>query len=521
MSVSQLKQQIIDAIWRTTDAMDDITSATLTGSFAYSDSLDGLSDIDFVVTLKELDETRYRNIRQAFQDSLGPVLASHGYDLMINSTLGPLKFNAPRLAVLHLMLYTEASHVSHVIQSPFTCLDWQRSPLYRKKSLAEVYPTFGLQPRHFLSARRSVTDYLNDYRDSVVSYREFDFENDVCREIKKTKSMTLRDRHEFAYHVMRFLMINLLKLVRYPLEDAQCLDEILTAYEKVFPVDADSFSETLRALAEKKRSLDFEISLPGLDHRLERFVMEFEKQFRSVFLRDASRHVWFRHAPTDWNTGEMKFQGKTDQALAPMSDSTLDEMESLRSLIASTGIKRGFTSTLMRSSHSLRRAAIGLELATKSDDRLNEIDYGDCEGLTVGQARARYHHLFKAWSCGEDPCFPNGENSDMVLDRVRSFLRDELGWRSDPTVICTHNVVLRTLIGSCLGIATHQWHRLKIPHLTPISFVVTEKFGCFVEMDESVQRIVFSDFAPSEGLRDDRASRECHPEDLAKSLVVS
>ncbi len=65
-----------------------------------------------------------------------------------------------------------------------------------------------------MSARRSVSDYLRDYRAGRVSYRELDCDDTQCREIRRELPMQLRDRVEFAWHIVRFLMQNFLKLVR-------------------------------------------------------------------------------------------------------------------------------------------------------------------------------------------------------------------------------------------------------------------------------------------------------------------
>ena len=144
----------------------------MAGSFLEEPSLEGVSDIDLVVVVERLDRQRFDRAVAAFDAALRGELAAAGYDLRINPTLGPLKFNDPATAVLHLMLYTREAHVDHAIASPFTCFDWQRSAARCKRTLAEMFPVFGLQPHHFMSSRRSVRDYLRDFDAGVVSYRE-------------------------------------------------------------------------------------------------------------------------------------------------------------------------------------------------------------------------------------------------------------------------------------------------------------------------------------------------------------
>jgi broad specificity phosphatase PhoE len=63
------------------------------------------------------------------------------------------------------------------------------------------------------------------------------------------------------------------------------------------------------------------------------------------------------------------------------------------------------------------------------------------------------------------------------------------------TITCTHNVVLRCLVGHVLGLPPHVWHRLEMPHLTPVTFVSTKSFGLFVDISADTARTLFHDFA--------------------------
>ena len=76
-----------------------------------------------------------------------------------------------------------------------------------------------------------------------------------------------------------------------------------------------------------------------------------------------------------------------------------------------------------------------------------------------------------AWERGEDPPFPGGENTEAVRKRVVSFLKDQQG-QVGRTLVVTHNVVLRCLAGSLLGINSTDWYRLRIPHVTPLEVCV-------------------------------------------------
>jgi broad specificity phosphatase PhoE len=128
------------------------------------------------------------------------------------------------------------------------------------------------------------------------------------------------------------------------------------------------------------------------------------------------------------------------------------------------------------------------------DPRLIEIDYGVCEGLTVAEARERHPELFAAWERGEDRPFPGGECTADVWQRLWDFAQERWAPGEGPTLVCTHNVVLRCLVGYLLSVPQTQWYRLRIPHVAPITVVSTPRFGLFVDLEEWVEREVFADF---------------------------
>ncbi len=497
MSDAQLKAEILEQLMSVADRHDFVRSVTVTGSFVDSPTLDGISDIDCVVVVDHLNATRYDFMLAEFDAALRGVFATHGYEFRINSTLGPLKYNAPRLAVLHLMLYSNEARVRHAQQSPFTCLDWQRSSVWRKNSLAKVYPVFGLQPRHFLGARRGLRDYLDDLRNRVVSYRELVCTDDGYSERKLSKPMTVRDRHEFAYHVMRFLMSNFLKLITRT-NRTQDNETLLTRYFDRFPDGAATFVPFFRALAAKKKRSDFSEPVQDIESTLEHFAAAMETQFRQTFFANATRHTAFRHAPTKLNDGvgkTIRFQGQSNEPILPVAAGQLAQIVEA---VAAQKPLCVFSSPALRATQSL--AQVARECAIPKpifDARLLEMNYGQLEGLSVGEARVQFPEVFQSWAEEGDPRLPDGESVADVAARVASFAREIWAKADGPSLTCTHNVVLRCLIGSTLGVPQLDWHRLQIPHLAPVTFVQTANDGLFVDIPETVQADMFALWEPA------------------------
>ncbi len=508
MTTSALQQQVVAAVGEVAAAHPRILSATVTGSFLTGDGLAGVGDIDLVVVVDILDGDVFEDLCGRFETALTPVLAGHGFGLRVNPTLGPLKLNQERLAVLHLMLYSARGHVDHVIKSPFTCLDWQRSSVWFGSSLAGIYPCFGLMPRHFFGARRSARDYLSDLLSGEISYRELRFDTGPAAEVRRRKAMTLRDRHEFAYHVMKFLMENFLKLVRRR-NAAAPAGSLPEEFFGIFPAGAGEFTRLYHGLRRRKVAMDFADPIDDVVEKTAAFVETFERQFRDEFVHHATRHVFFRHAPTALNDAagaraeSVRFLGRRDEACLPVDPAAL---EPVVAAARSAGVVGGISSPLSRCRTTLGNALSGLAITdARTDDRLIEIDYGHCEGLTVAQVRDRCPGLFDAWARREDPPFPGGENTGQVLSRVRSFLND--GPRAgEASAICTHNVVLRCMVGDLLGVPMEHWHMLRIDHLVPITVVQTPRHGLFLDVDEPVHAAIFRGFEHPAALAPSSAS---------------
>jgi ribonuclease H / adenosylcobalamin/alpha-ribazole phosphatase len=494
-----LKTAIIEAIWRVVEQFPWIVSATFTGSFLTSEDLHAISDIDLVMVLSHLDRDRFETLQDACNNALRPILQRKGFELQINPTLGPLKLNGKKTAVLHLMLYSRAAHVEHVLKSPFTCFDWQRSVAFRKQSLAEVYPVFALQPHHFVSARRSVSEYLKDFRAGAVSYRELVCNAEGYEERGAEQPMTLRGRHEFAYHIVRFLMQNLLKLVKRANEAPDGM-KLVEEFLRVFPLDADDVRRLYAELATKKQTGDFAWPVPDLNRRLEIFVTNFESQFRRIFITGATRHIVFRHASTELNfsaNGERRFVGRSNPEIAVVDDKAL---ESLLAVLRGESIAAAYVSPLLRCRQSYEVVASRVPLPEPVlEQRLLEIDYGRCEGQSTSVARRSEPALFAAWARGEDCAFPGGESTADVARRALDFANSCWSTAGGATMACTHNVVLRTLVGHALCVPQPLWHRLQIPHLQPITFVQTKSHGWFADLDEPIERHVFAQFSIGEG----------------------
>ena len=120
----------------------------------------------------------------------------------------------------------------------------------------------------------------------------------------------------------------------------------------------------------------------------------------------------------------------------------------LAKAIEGLSIGRVFSSPLARCQQSLVALGDQIQLPKPClDARLEEIDYGHCEGLTASEARQRFPRLAGGWDRGEDVRFPDGECTADVARRLDAFIDGQWDHDGPDTLTCTHNVVLRCLVG--------------------------------------------------------------------------
>ena len=91
-----------------------------------------------------------------------------------------------RLIVIHLMVYDIQAHYKHVIESPFTCLDWNEV-LRSWQSFTKIF-LGRLQPRDFGDARRGLDNYPEDIGNGSISFREYSFEDERFLKSKTTSA---------------------------------------------------------------------------------------------------------------------------------------------------------------------------------------------------------------------------------------------------------------------------------------------------------------------------------------------
>ncbi len=450
------KQAFAASIVQAINSVPAVRSVTFTGSFVERPGLDGISDIDVVVVLDVLTAETFAACRAAVAAVPAALLGLPDHRVLINDTFGPLKFDVTGTVVVHLMIYDLAGHREHVLQSPFTCLDWERSPHHAGPSLRQIYPVLALQPQHFLSARRSLANYLEDIAAGCISYRRHEFT--ATGRTERTERLPLDARHqgEYAYHIVRNLVANYAKLLLH--QNVQLTGDALLDFWRTHLPACGEFIDWFCALTVIKRARRHDFP-PDTVTRTRAFIAAFAGTLHDTWEKRATRHTFVRHARTALNDGTFLGQGRDPGILEAPPPLT-------------TPLTQVFSSPALRC--RLTATALAPTARLTLDPLLLEIDYGTAEGVRFAEFAARYPEIAAEWKRGGDPRFPGGENTSDVAARLQSFLA-----RLDsaqPSLVVTHNVVLRCLLGAGLGVPHSRWHLIPVAHSEAIT--VRRLGGC-------------------------------------------
>lgn len=141
--------------------------------------------------------------------------------------------------------------------------------------------------------------------------------------------------------------------------------------------------------------------------------------------------VLLRHGQTPWSEIG-RYAGRTD---LPLTEQGEDLARAARGKIAGFSFDKVFASPLKR---ALRSAELLGYDNPEIDARLLERDYGDYEGLTTPEIRARA----PGWNVWSDP-IPGGEPLEEMTARVDSFIRDVHASGDRMWLVVAHAHVLR------------------------------------------------------------------------------
>jgi len=169
--------------------------------------------------------------------------------------------------------------------------------------------------------------------------------------------------------------------------------------------------------------------------------------------------ILVRHGETEGESS-IRYHGRTDVALSELGR---EQMRMAREEIGARhgglDFARAFTSPLSRATESARIIA-GASALTIVEE-FAEVHFGDFEGLTLDEIRARFPEEFQRWRrnpISQDYTYPRGENRAAFTSRVERGVDRMLGIWPGPdgagtrALLAAHRGVIRAVVARLTGL---------------------------------------------------------------------
>jgi probable phosphoglycerate mutase len=172
--------------------------------------------------------------------------------------------------------------------------------------------------------------------------------------------------------------------------------------------------------------------------------------------------ILLRHGETDWNR-ELRFQGHVDVGLNTIG---LEQAQRLARRLAGERADRLYASDLLRARQTAQPVASALDLATVSDAALREQSFGQVDGMSVDDIKARHPQAWEGWlRFHEDYCMPEGESTRQfharVMDAVHRLVAAHPG---ETLVVVTHGGVLDMIYRTARSLGLNGPRQSDIPN---------------------------------------------------------
>jgi len=136
------------------------------------------------------------------------------------------------------------------------------------------------------------------------------------------------------------------------------------------------------------------------------------------------------------------------------------QAEAAAEKVAQWEVKAIYSSPLKRAMTTAQTVAHRLGLTVHSLEGINDMDFGEWQGLPIADAREKYGALFDLWLYHPEKLeIPGAETLDDVRERVVATIDDVMAKHEDQTIaLVSHRVVCKVLLCHLLGLDnSHFW----------------------------------------------------------------
>ena len=165
-----------------------------------------------------------------------------------------------------------------------------------------------------------------------------------------------------------------------------------------------------------------------------------------------------RHAETIWHL-EDKYAGHTEIEL---SKNGIDQSNKLKNWALSQKIDTIYTSALSRSISTAKPSAESLGIAPIVSSDLNEVNFGEIEGLTKTEFEVNFPKVWQDFQVRPaNTLFPSGETGATAVKRSLEYISTILSKKnSSEVMLVSHGTLIRLLVTQFLSKDLNQYRNL-------------------------------------------------------------
>jgi alpha-ribazole phosphatase len=190
-----------------------------------------------------------------------------------------------------------------------------------------------------------------------------------------------------------------------------------------------------------------------------------------------TRLLLVRHGNTEFNN-DRRFLGFSDAGLSSVGEK---QVERLQEYLNGERIHAIYASDLKRTMRTADVLNSGHTIPVSSCPELREMNYGDCEGMTLDEIQERHPDVAKGCiNFTPSLAFPGGDSFQEFAARTLSFLyKLEQHQQEETILIISHNGPLRVLICHFLGIGMEHWGKFRLDTAS-LSIIETRPRGAIL-----------------------------------------
>jgi broad specificity phosphatase PhoE len=185
-----------------------------------------------------------------------------------------------------------------------------------------------------------------------------------------------------------------------------------------------------------------------------------------------------RHGETAWNVAEV-FRGRSD---VDLNETGLRQADLLADYLRERKIEAVYSSPLQRALKTARAIASHHGLEAIATEGLNDLKFGEWEGVQVTEVRKKYPALLAQWETTPHLVkIPGGETLDAVRQRATALVSEVIVQYKGTVVFVTHRVVTKLLILALLGLDNSHFWAIKHDTAAITTFTLERTGWCLVE----------------------------------------